>query len=138
MVTEEKGTEELERLRKEVEARGETEISDDVIASIVGVAAKEVQGVAGLGTSSIRRTISERLGNAEERARGVTVEAGKREAVVELTLNVVYGFSIPSIVRQVRDRVSSRLLELTGLEAKEINIHVVGLQFPERMPGRLE
>ena len=132
-----KRLEEIERT-EEIVVVGETSIDDEVIAAIAGVAAKEVEGVAGLGTSSIRRTLAERLGGAQEKARGVEVEAGKKEAIVDLTLNVIYGFSIPNIVIEVRKTVAVRLLDLVGLIAKEINVSVVGIEFPERMPGRLE
>ena len=130
----------LEELAKTEEfvVGGETSIDDEVIASIAGVAAKEVEGVASLGTPSIRRTLAERLTGAEARARGVDVEAGKREAIIDLALNVIYGFSIPTIVIEVRKRVAARLMELAGLVAKEINVSVVGIEFPERIPGTLE
>ena len=129
--------EELARVEEFV-VGGETVIEDEVIASIAGVAAKEVEGVASLGTPSIRRTLAERLTGAEKRGRGVAVEAGKREAIVDLALNVIYGFSIPTVVIEVRKRVAARLVELVGLVAKEINVRVVGIEFPERMPGRVE
>jgi len=48
---------------------GETVIGDEVVASIAGLAAKEVKGVAGLGKSTVRRTLIEHLGGAEDRAR---------------------------------------------------------------------
>lgn len=123
---------------KEFVVGGETVIEDEVIEAIAGVAATEVKGVASLGTSSIRRTLSERLGGAERRARGVDVEHGKKEAILDITINVVYGFSVPEIVIEVRRNVASRVLELVGLVAKEINVQVAGIEFPERMPGELD
>jgi len=130
----------LSELEKKTEftVGGETYIDDEVIAQIAGVAAKEVKGVAGLGKSSIRRTIAEAVGAAEGRARGVDVEAGKKEAILDLTLNVIYGFSIPNIIIEVRKNVATRLLEMVGLIAKEINVDVVNIEFPERMPGKVE
>jgi uncharacterized alkaline shock family protein YloU len=123
---------------KEGAIAGETSIHDDVIASIAGVAAKEVQGVASLGATSMRRSLAESVGGAEKRARGVMVEAGKKEAILDLTLRAIYGFSIPKVVEEVRWVVATRLQEMTGLIAKEINISIVGIEFPERMPGKLE
>ena len=117
---------------------GETYIDDEVIAQIAGVAAGEVEGVSSLGTSSIRRTIAEAVGASETRARGVDVEAGKKEAILDLTINVIYGFSIPNIIIGVRKNVAARLLEMIGLIAKEINVNVAGIEFPERMPGKIE
>ncbi len=123
---------------EEIEVGGETDIQDEVIAAIAGVAAREVEGVASLGTSSIRAAIAERVGGREERARGVGVEAGRREAILDIDLRVLYGYSIPETVVEVRHNVAARLLTLCGLVAKEINVDVVGIEFPERMPGRVE
>jgi len=129
--------EEIEKAEEFVVA-GETTIDDEVIGAIAGVAAREVEGVASLGTSSIRRTVVERLGRAEEKARGVEVEAGKKEAIVDITLNILYGFSIPKIIIEVRKKVAYRLLELVGLIAKEINVNVVGIEFPEGVERKVE
>ena len=128
---------ELENLR-EIEVGGETDINDDVIGAIAGVATREIEGVDSLGTSSIRRTIAERVGGVEERSRGVAVEAGRREAILDIDVRVVYGYSIPEVVVKVRQNVARRVLELCGLLAKEININVIGISFPERMPGRVD
>ena len=128
---------ELEQLR-EIEVGGQTEINDEVIGAIAGVAALEIEGVSSLGTSSIRRSIAERVGSRETRARGVGVEAGRREAILDIDLQIVYGFSIPETVVKVRQNVARRVLEMCGLVAKEININVVGIEFPDRMPGRVE
>jgi len=138
-IKEEEMKRKLEEIEKteEIVVGGETSIDDEVIAAIAGVAAREVEGVASLGTSSIRRILAERLGGAQQKARGVDVEAGKKEAIVDLTLNIIYGFSIPQIVIDVRKTVAARLLEIAGLIAKEINVSVVGIEFPERMPGKL-
>ena len=127
---------EIDRL-KEVEVGGETEINGEVIGAVAGVAAREIEGVSALGTSSIRSAISERVGGREQRARGVGVEAGRREAILDIDLQIIYGFSIPETVVKVRQNVAHRVLELCGLVAKEININVVGIEFPERMPGRV-
>ena len=66
------------------------------------------------------------------------MEQGRREAIVELTIQVVYGFSIPQLVIEVRKKVGARLLEMTGLIAKEVNINISGIDFPDKMPGRVE
>lgn len=123
---------------EELEVGGETSIEDNVIGAIAGVAAKEVDGVSTLGKQSLRRSIAEKVGGAEKRARGVGVEAGRREAILDLEMTVLYGYSIPEMVIKVRTVVAQRVLELLGLVTKEININVVGLDFPDRVQGRVE
>ncbi len=127
---------EIEGLQ-EIQVGGATDIEDEVVAAVAGVAAREVEGVSSLGTGAIRSLVG-RVGGREQRARGVDVEAGRREAILDIDLNVVYGFSIPEIVVKVRQNVALRLLEICGLVAKEININVKGIEFPERLPGRVD
>ncbi len=123
---------------EEIRVAGQTTIHDSVVASVAGMASREVEEVSSMGTSSIRRTITDRVGGGEQRGRGIAVEAGQREAILDVDLKVVYGFSIPEVVIKVRENVTRRVLEICGLVTKEINVHVVGIEFPERMPGRLE
>ena len=66
------------------------------------------------------------------------MEAGRREAILDIDLRVVYGYSIPEVVIKVRENVAHRLLEVCGLIAKEVNVDVVGIDFPDRTPGRVD
>ena len=118
-------------------SNGQMVIDDQVIGAIAGTAAQEIEGVASLGTSSVRRAIAERLGSVERRARGVEVVAGQREAILDIDINVSYGRSIPDLVNEVRENVARRVLEMCGLVAKEININVVGIDFAYGHPSRL-
>jgi len=116
---------------------GNTTIEDDVVASVAGLAAREVEGVAGLGRSLVRRIMTDLLGRPNDKARaGVDVEVGTREAIVDLTLGIIYGYSIPEVVAEVRRLLASRLTEITGLVAKEINVRVVNIEFPRKEEGR--
>ncbi|MBN1855438.1 MAG: Asp23/Gls24 family envelope stress response protein [Dehalococcoidia bacterium] len=115
---------------------GNTIIGDDVVASIAGMAAQEIEGVGSLGKSAVRRALSGAFADAAEKARsGVAVEVGKRECLVDLQLNVLYGYSIPNIINEVRKKVAARLLEFTGLVAKEINVRVVGIDIQAKKPA---
>ena len=116
---------------------GESIIEDEVVASIAGIAAKEVEGVADLGKSSVRRLVAGAVAGAGGKARhGVSVEVGHKEAIVDLQLDVIYGFNIPKIVAEVRKKVASRLLEITGLTAKEINVRIVSIEIPEKKTAK--
>ena len=116
----------------ELDVNGKTTINDDVIASIASMAAKEVQGVADIGKRTIRGVFG------DKKAQGVQVESGSREAILDMDVKVMYSFSIPEVVINVRHAVARRVLEMLGLVTKEININVIGIDFPEKMPGRVE
>jgi uncharacterized alkaline shock family protein YloU len=117
----------------ELEIPGVTTIADSVITSIVGTVAREIEGVYALGASSIRRTVTERLGRAEARTRGVGMQVGPKEATIDLDLRLIYGFNIPEVATKVRQNIANKLLKLCDLVTEEVNIKVVGLEFPKRM-----
>jgi uncharacterized alkaline shock family protein YloU len=114
---------------------GQTEIADEVLNAIAAMAAREIDGVADVGTGTVRRML---MRGAQKQASGAAVQAGKKEAIVDLTMKMIYGFNLPQLVVDVRKRVGARLLETAGLIAKEVNIRVVGIEFPAKMPGRVE
>ena len=139
-ITDVEMTTKLAELEKQTEyvVGGETTIEDEVIAAIAGMAAQQVEGVASLASTSMRRSIARAFGAEEKRAKGVKVEAGKKEVIIDLKLVVIYGFSIPNVIIEVRKKVAHQLLEMVGLIAKEINVDVASIEFPERMPGKVE
>ena len=109
--------------------KGETIIEDEVVASLAGKAAGEVDGVVTLGKSSIRRMLAERLGS-DDKSRGVQVAVAENDVIADLTLSIRYGYNIPVTVTEVRRKVSASLQENSVLKATEINIHVSHIEFP--------
>ncbi len=113
--------------RETVKIQGGLSIDNDVIGSIAAMAATNVQGVSSLGTSSFKQVLAEKVKRRQRKTRGIEVEAGLKEAILDIDLKVFYGYSIRDVVRDVRFEVATKVLELTGLKAKEINIYVVGV-----------
>lgn len=112
----------------------EYRVADDVIASIAGIAAAEVAGVAGLG-GGLGLGLGEVLGKRPA-ARGVRVEVGTREAAVDVYLHVAYGVQIPVVAQRVQENVKRAVESMTGLDVVEVNVHVQGLEAPPPAPGR--
>ncbi len=115
------------------QATGDYRVQDDVIASIAGLAASEVEGVSGLG-GGLALGLGEVLG-ARQSARGVRVEIGTREAAVDVYLQVDYGVRIPVVAQRVQEAVKRAVESMTGLRVVEVNVHVHGVDF-SRPPGR--
>lgn len=119
---------------------GVTTIGGAVVASIAGAVAQEISGaettVEGTripGDNS--PTVGELFGNLTGSARGtrgVTVEVGETQAVVDLTITVPYGIPIPDIAKSLRERVIQSVESMTGLEVTEVNITIKDVSFPEQ------
>jgi uncharacterized alkaline shock family protein YloU len=113
---------------------GSTTISDQVVAKIAGIAAREVDGVEELTPQGLGGAISglaTKVSGTQAHDQGVRVQVGQQEANIDLAMIVRYGSSIPRIAEAVRSSVSGQLLAMTGLRAREINIAVIDIAFPE-------
>ena len=115
---------------------GITEIEATVIAAIAGHVAEGVEGVARLGnTGGILRTVADTLRSTQSaKSAGVDVEAGKREAILDVEVVVVYGHRVPTVVQNVREAIAKAIYDQISLVAKEINVDVVGIEFPTNAP----
>ena len=116
---------------------GAINIHSGVIEAIVGQAASTVEGVARVGTGGALPAIARLVqSTATQMGSGVKAEAGRREAILSIDITVEYGHSIPDVVKEVRESVAVQLKEQVGLVAKEINVRVAAINFPDRLPSR--
>lgn len=110
-------------------ALGTIRIADEVVSIIAGLAATEVEGVAGM-SGGIAGGIAEILGR-KNFSKGVKVEVGEKEAAIDLYIVVKYGVRIPDIALNVQEAVKAAIENMTGLSTVEVNVHVQGVGFPE-------
>lgn len=109
---------------------GVTQIEADVLAAIVGHVAGRVDGVARLGAGGIVRAISDTIRSTSgAKGAGVGVDAGKKEAILDLEVTIVYGHVVPTVVQAIREVIATELFNLVGLVAKEINVTVTDIEF---------
>ena len=110
-------------------ALGTSRIADEVVSIIAGLAATEVEGVAGM-SGGIAGGIAEILGR-KNFSKGVKVEVSEKEAAIDLYIIVKYGVRIPDIALNVQEAVKAAIENMTGLSTVEVNVHVQGVGFPE-------
>ncbi|MGE5673700.1 MAG: Asp23/Gls24 family envelope stress response protein [Mycobacterium leprae] len=103
-------------------------ISDDVVGVIAGIAAMEVDGVAGMA-GGFAAEVSERMLGKKNLSKGVKVQVGEREAAVDLYIVVEYGVRIPDVATKVQENVKKAVESMTGLECVQINVHIQGVSF---------
>ena len=104
---------------------GEVQIADEVVATIAGLAATEVEGVASMA-GNITKELIGKLG-VKNLSKGVKVLVADRSVDVDLALNIDYGYSIMKVSEKVQDRVKSAIENMTGLEVDMVNIRIVNV-----------
>ena len=98
-------------LQKDDDSTGTITYANEVIAIIAGVAANEVEGIAGMCTSG---GISEVFGRYRNITKGVKVEIGSEEASVDLYVVVEYGTPIQTAALNVQENVRKAIETMFG------------------------
>ncbi len=122
------------RLRSPLESeRGSTNIKDSVVSKIAGMAAAEVEGIR-MGGSASRAAggILEGVTGSQSLSRGVSVEVGRIETAIDVTMGVEYGRNILQLAESVRNKITERVENLTGLRVAELNVTVSDVIFPDQ------
>lgn len=104
---------------------GAVHIADEVIAIIAGMAATEVDGVAGM-VGNFTGGLVELLGR-KNLSKGVIVTVGDGFVTLELSIIVEYGSSLVEVTRSTQEKVKNAVETMTGLEVSEVNIKVAGV-----------
>jgi len=110
---------------------GEVKIASEVVATIVGLAALEVKGVAGM-SGGLANGIAEKLGK-KSLSKGVKLEIKEKEVIIDLYIIVDYGTKIPDISWEIQNNVIKVVETMIGLKAMGVNIHVQGVNFPQEV-----
>ncbi len=104
---------------------GEVKIASDVVAVIAALAATEVDGVHSMA-GNITNELIGKFG-MKNLSKGVKVQMAKGSVHVDMMVVVNYGYSIPDVSKQVQDKVSQQIENMTGLVVPEVNVRVAGV-----------
>ena len=115
-----------EILEEKQEQNSGTQIADDVVAVIAGVAVSEVPGVAGM-SGGFAGGITEVLSGKKNLAKGIKVDVGEKETKIDVNIIVEYGSRIPDVAFEIQNRVKKAVESMTGLKVIEVNVHVQGV-----------
>lgn len=105
---------------------GNIMISEDVIATIVSHAIKEVEGVAGMSVKPGADIID--LIGKKSGARGMKIVIGEEdELYIDCNINIFYGQSIVTVAQSVQEVVTAALQSTGGFNVAAINVNVCGI-----------
>lgn len=108
---------------------GTVKIANEVVAIIAGLAATEIDGVAGM-SGGMTADFTEMLG-MKNLSKGVKVEVGEKEAAIDIFIIVEYGSKISDVASIVQKNVKKTVETMTGLSVVEVNVNVQGVNIPK-------
>lgn len=112
---------------------GKINISEQVIATVCGVAAMECYGLVGMAPRSVQEGLTDLL-RRENYERGVDIQFHDDKISVTLYIVVEYGVKISEVARIVQERVKYAIETTLGLKVENINVRVQGVRVTQ--PGR--
>ena len=110
----------------QAQERGNVLISEDVIATIIENAIKDVEGVVGLSVKP-GADIADMIGK-KAWGKGIKITISDDNALsVDCNVNIGYGQSVVSVAKSVQDAVTGALESATGVNVSAVNINVCGI-----------
>jgi len=107
---------------------GKIDITNDVIAQVVGEAAIECYGIVGMASRhQIRDGLTEIL-RKENYSRGVIVRNIGEETHIDMYVIIGYGTKVSEVAYQVQSKVKYTLSQSVGMTVKSVNIFVQGVR----------
>lgn len=110
---------------------GKVEIAPEVIEVIAGIATTEATGVAHM-RGNFATGVVERFGK-KNHGKGIKVDLSDSGITIDVYVILDYGTSIPKVAQKIQDNIRHALINMTALEVKEVNIHVVGIQMESKV-----
>ncbi len=109
-------------------AQGLIEISNEVIATVVGGAATDIYGIVGMASKNqIRDNLNEIL-RKENYSKGVVVRQEDNGVAVDVYTIVSYGTKISEVSKNVQEKVKYNLETMLGITANSVNVYVQGVR----------
>ncbi len=115
------------------EEKGNIYISEDVLAVIAAAAANEVEGMGGF-TGKLGSDLAEQFLGKKNQGKGVHIQTDGDTVILELSILIKDGYSIPEVARAVQDAVMNAVEATSGLTVQAVNVNVSGIFFAKEPP----
>lgn len=109
---------------------GRVHISEEVVARIAYIAAKEVDGVVDI-LKSLPAYVTDIIRKKGSKS-GISVK-GLEDGTLQLDIciSVRYGSVIPHICARIQENCITSVKEMTGLNISAVNVHIASVVFDE-------
>jgi len=111
---------------------GSITFAADVVATIAGLAATEVEGVASMvgASGGIAEVFSRKQAKSGKGlTRGVRVEVADGTVTAHLTIVVDYGSPVPEVAGSIQENVKKAIETMSGLKVSSVDVYVQAVSF---------
>lgn len=110
---------------------GTVTFATEVVATIAGLAAAEVDGVASMvgGSGGLADILNRRGQGTRNLTKGVKVEVEDGKVAVHIAIIIDYGSPIPEVALNIQENVKKAIETMSGLVVTNVDVHVQGVSF---------
>ena len=111
---------------------GTVSFASDVVATMAGLAATEIEGVFSMysQSSSFGNIFGRRAQTGKgNHTKGVKVDVVDDKVSVDVSIVVDYGTPVPTIAREIQENVKKTVETMSGLEVSHVDVHIQGVSF---------
>lgn len=108
---------------------GTVSFATEVVATIAGLAATEVEGVASMSSQSGGFADMFSRKNTRNFTKGVRIDLDGNQVTVDITIVVEYGSPVPDVARSIQENVKKAIETMSGLDVHAVDVHVTGVSF---------
>ena len=117
---------------------GTVSFATEVVATIAGLAATEVDGVASMSSPS--SGFADMFSRKQTRnfTKGVRIDLDGNKVTVDITITVDYGSPVPDVARSIQENVKKAIETMSGLDVRSVDVHVSGISFEREQRANAE
>ena len=117
---------------------GTVSFATEVVATIAGLAATEVEGVASMSSQNSGLADMFSRKNTRNFTKGVRIDLDGNKVTVDITIVVEYGSPVPDVARSIQENVKKAIETMSGLDVHAVDVHVSGVSFEREQRANAE
>ena len=117
---------------------GTVSFATEVVATIAGLAANEVDGVASMSAPS--SGFADMFSRKEKRnyTKGVRIDLDGNKVTVDVSIVVDYGSPVPDVAHNIQENIKKAIETMSGLDVHSVDVHVTGISFEREQRANAE
>ena len=109
-------------------AVGSIRILDGAISTIVKRTVLGIEGVARLSGSSLIDEFADLVRSKRMQDRSIQIEHKDQDIAITVAVNPYFGYKFPALIKEIQEKVSGAVLEMTGITVASVNVDIRGIE----------
>ena len=107
---------------------GSIRILDGAVSTIIKRTVLGIEGVARLSGSSLIDEFADLVRSKRMQDRSIQIDHKDQDIAITVAVNPYFGYKFPALIREIQEKVSGAVLEMTGIAVSSVNVDIRGIE----------